>query len=579
MNSDYRFPLGTYSFTLSDFDDSTPVENALVEFSREGYSLYNARTEEDGKVSFTLPQGKYKVIITKNGYNIREENLEIKSGMEQEWEGQLKKFAYTITGTILNDDTGLPAPNVKAVLYKDGKQCKFAYSKTNGQFTINRVPAGPSKLGAEKYGMSCVAAQYIILGEPTADETIVIDMPMRVTTKEVVTFSAGKDMSIPPQLVTPGGYASSPEIPAHSDGAEFVKWVDSSLFEYNFSSQVNSSFTLYALWQDESGLQYIYDVDADAYCFAGYGGSGSVVTIPQKICGHPLLTVHKHAFHRSGITEVTILDGVRYIDSNAFYGCTDLTSVSLAESVVEIDDYAFSSCENLTNMSLIEGLIRIGASAFSDCTALTEIELPDSLMTLDESAFSGCSSLGSIVIPEGISSVREGTFTNCESLDYVSLPESITDIGNYAFRNCSQLSSIELPPRLSTLGMGAFQDCSSLSSIELPETVTEIGTGVFKGCTSLASVTLSPVLTSVSSSAFLNCTSLESISIPDTVSRIYTSAFYNCTSLESAYIPSNVTTIDRLAFYGCSRLTIYAPTGSVAETYAAAQGIDFVPCS
>ena len=51
-------------------------------------------------------------------------------------------------------------------------------------------------------------------------------------------------------------------------------------------------------------------------------------------------------------------------------------------------------------MTLSEGLLYIETGAFQGCTALTELVLPDSIETINRKTFAGCDNLRKIVIPE-----------------------------------------------------------------------------------------------------------------------------------------------------------------------------------
>ena len=77
-----------------------------------------------------------------------------------------------------------------------------------------------------------------------------------------------------------------------------------------------------------------------------------------------------------------------------------------------------------------------------------------------------------------------------------------------------------------------------------------------------------------------NGTSLDEIRVKAlfyTVSFINIGAFANCTDLEKILIPASVTKIGEDAFKNCEKLTIFAPKGSYAETYARENGIQFLP--
>lgn len=89
----------------------------------------------------------------------------------------------------------------------------------------------------------------------------------------------------------------------------------------------------------------------------------------------------------SGVTELTIKDGVTYIGSYAFYGCDSLHSVTIPDSVETIGDYAFAYSEGLIDVFISEGLTTIGEGAFGLCFNLSFIDLPQSLTTIGDGAF------------------------------------------------------------------------------------------------------------------------------------------------------------------------------------------------
>jgi uncharacterized protein YjdB len=75
----------------------------------------------------------------------------------------------------------------------------------------------------------------------------------------------------------------------------------------------------------------------------------------------------------------------------------------------------------------------------------------------------------------------------------------------------------------------------------------------------------------------MQSTKFTSIKIPSGYTTIEQGAFANQTSLYRIQIPATVKTIDATAFSGCnlSKLTIVAPYGSYAETYARQNGINY----
>ncbi len=67
-------------------------------------------------------------------------------------------------------------------------------------------------------------------------------------------------------------------------------------------------------------------------------------------------------------------------------------------SIVSIGHHAFYGCSGLTSVSLAEGISAVGSSAFRLCSGLASISLPSTLLSLDGMAFAGCSSLANVWI-------------------------------------------------------------------------------------------------------------------------------------------------------------------------------------
>ena len=112
----------------------------------------------------------------------------------------------------------------------------------------------------------------------------------------------------------------------------------------------------------------------------------------------------RHGFYCSGLTSVTIGNGVSSIGGLAFNLC-NLTSVTIPDSVTSIGGVAFESCGSLINVTIANGVTSIGDSAFDNCTGLTSVTIPDSVTSIGDWAFSSCSSLTSVTIPDSVTSI------------------------------------------------------------------------------------------------------------------------------------------------------------------------------
>ena len=111
--------------------------------------------------------------------------------------------------------------------------------------------------------------------------------------------------------------------------------------------------------------------------------------------------------------------------------------------------------------------------------------------------------------------------------------DTVTEIGEHAFSNCRKITQIRIPGKVAVIQESTFATCSALKTVVLEEGITKIAYGVFN----------------------------------------------YCKSLKEIHIPGSVVQIDPHIFFGrwdLENITIYAPAGSYAETYAKENNIPFV---
>ena len=73
----------------------------------------------------------------------------------------------------------------------------------------------------------------------------------------------------------------------------------------------------------------------------------------------------------SSLKEVTITGG--NIPYGAFYGCSGLTSITIGNGVTSIGSYAFEDCSGLTSIMIPDSVTSIGYAAFRGCSKLTSV--------------------------------------------------------------------------------------------------------------------------------------------------------------------------------------------------------------
>ena len=273
---------------------------------------------------------------------------------------------------------------------------------------------------------------------------------------------------------------------------------------------------------------YFYDTEATVtYRDNSSTYSGNVV-IPATVTyngeTYTVTSIGSSAFLGcSGLTSITIPEGVRIIGGGAFYGCSGLTSITIPESVTSIDVMAFSDCSGLTSINIPDGVTWIGMNTFSGCSGLTSITIPESVTSIGYSAFKDCSGLTSITIPESVTRIEERAFENCSDLTKVEFSsiESLCKISfkdyysnplinaHHLYINGQEITDLVIPESVTSIGGFAFCGCRALTSVTIPKSVTSIGESAFRGCENLKIIRCNcPTPPAAVSSSFPVCLAL-----------------------------------------------------------------------
>ena len=269
---------------------------------------------------------------------------------------------------------------------------------------------------------------------------------------------------------------------------------------------------------DAECLTFVANSNA-SYCLTHCDASATgQLEIPATHNGYPVTQIGDFAFSGcTGLTTITIPEGIKTIGMGAFSDCTNLTDISIPDSVTAVGIYAFDGCASLhyntyenakylgnesnpyvllteavsadiTACQIHKDTRSIGCEAFSDCVNLTEITVPDKIAVIGNYAFDGCTGLGHISLGKGLSTIGESAFRGCAGLAEIVFPDGVDTIGMYAFDGCSGLTEIVLPDGLADIGWYTFGGCAGLREITIPDSVTAIGKYAFDGCTGLEKV-------------------------------------------------------------------------------------------
>ena len=302
--------------------------------------------------------------------------------------------------------------------------------------------------------------------------------------------------------------------------------------------------------------------------------------------GRNVTYIGEYAFcNCNGLTgHLTIPGGITAIERFAFND-TGITGLTLPEGVTSIGLRGFANSLNLTEVNLPSTLVTIGAEAFDDCEKLKSIVIPDGVVTIDDEAFNRCTGLtGSLVIPDSVETIGDSAFDYCTGLTSLTLGKSVVTIGDGAFWGCNFTGTLTIPDSVETIGETAFLS-NSFTALKLGSSVKSIGERAFMGCAFLKGTLTLPIsLRTIGVSAFELCSSLTGdLTIPEGVQTIGSRAFAGCRRMTGTLtLPTTVVTIGKDAFgvqgdaYFDTGLSAYlAPAGSFAAEWLEQAGYTF----
>jgi hypothetical protein len=173
--------------------------------------------------------------------------------------------------------------------------------------------------------------------------------------------------------------------------------------------------------------QFNYMTNNGTIAITKYTGSGGAVIIPDTINGMPVTSISWSAFSSftklTGVTSVTIPNGVTSIGHDAFYLCGNLTNITIPTSVTNIGRYAFYYCTNLTSVTIQNGVTIINNFTFSYCARLTSVTIPASVTNIGIGAFKYCDGLRGVYFRGNAPSVDESAFDG-DNLTVYYLPKA-----------------------------------------------------------------------------------------------------------------------------------------------------------
>lgn len=155
-----------------------------------------------------------------------------------------------------------------------------------------------------------------------------------------------------------------------------------------------------------------------------------------------------------------------FIGGSAFSHTKSMTgAIEIPAGVKQIDYEAFSR-SGITGVTLPEGITTWGTGLFAYCDSLRSVQLPKDIKRITNNMFEYCKSLRQIQIPDSVSELGYAAFSNA-ALESVTLPDSLRTIESCAFQN-TQLREFRVPDGFrGDPGSYTWQGCKRLKTIYL----------------------------------------------------------------------------------------------------------------
>lgn len=252
------------------------------------------------------------------------------------------------------------------------------------------------------------------------------------------------------------------------------------------------------------GNKWRYDLDSEDNAIninvTADGNISSDFVIPNELDGHKIISIgtgvpsdssffnktYSGGRYWENITSITVPEGVKYINDNAFYGCDNLEKITLPDSIIYIGNTAFGACHNLSSInSDIEGKVVMpknlqyyGKSLFRYNKKIRSFEFPEQIDYIQDYTFYETDGISDLTISKQFKYIGEGAFSQA-SIENLTIEDGVEIIGNSAFTMNSSLLAVDLPKSVISIERNAFNLCRRLEKFNYEGKLKYIGTNVF----------------------------------------------------------------------------------------------------
>jgi hypothetical protein len=343
--------------------------------------------------------------------------------------------------------------------------------------------------------------------------------------------------------------------------------------------------------------QFNYTTNGGEITITGPGAATGTATIPETINGWPVTSIETNAFFGdTNLTSVTIPGSVTMVGQNAFALCSALESIYFLGNPPTCAPFAFLGDDIATAYyppgatGWSANFAELPATSWTDPSELgyttngggititgyagpsAVVIIPPTINHLPvtgigQNFLRGAQSITSLIMPGSISSIGSNVCYLCTGLGALTVPAGVTNIESGAFAVCAGLTNITIANGATTTGDYTFVACSGITHVRFPASLLHFGIQSFSSCYSLTNFTVdaqNPFLSSTNGELFdkdkttliAYPNGLQGICIvPSSVVSIAADAFYGCKYLSGAVLPGGLQSIGQLAFFGCGSLT------------------------
>ncbi|MBQ4155549.1 MAG: leucine-rich repeat protein, partial [Clostridia bacterium] len=261
-----------------------------------------------------------------------------------------------------------------------------------------------------------------------------------------------------------------------------------------------------------------YATNGNLVKILGYNGTKTQLTIPLTVDNANVTTIEANAFKDKNTLESITMEGVVYIQANAFSGCTALKEVNVTDSVATIGESAFANCTAIETFYFGDNISSIGTDAFKNC---------DFIADLSDNAYISRNSYSYIYVKNN--KYKNYPTTDSDYIYYIV--NEIATITSYKGLN----KDVKIPAKIDeyvveTIAKEAFKDNTNLETVVFNGNVRVIDEYAFYGCVNLNNVIFDDSLRKILGFSFKNCPSLLKVNLNDIVS-INENAFDSTTTI------------------------------------------------